>query len=135
MDKAERQATKDPDPAAIRRQAVAYLKTLFDAGLFVRVCMVTWGVPFVGLGLFAVFNINPVDVSDWLILALVSLLGVYGMYLVYVGFLGSELLVERSIGFMADGGDFLGLLFALVVAIVAVPVTLLVGFAAKRKKG
>ncbi len=117
------------------KAAVAYLKTLFDAGLFVRVCMVTWGGPFLGLGLFAVFSIHPVDVSDWLVLALVSLLGVYGMYLVYVGFLGSESMVERSIGFMAEGGDILGLLFALVVAIVAVPVTLLIGFAASRKKG
>lgn len=117
------------------RAAIAYLKTLFDARVFVRVCMITWGGPFLGLGLFAAFNLHPADISDWLILALISLLGVYGAYLTYIGFLGSDSLVERSVDFMAEGGDILGLLFALIVAIVAVPVTLLVGFAFRRRKG
>lgn len=114
---------------------VARLKELFDVKLFVRVCMVIWGAPFVALALFAAIRLRPSDWTEWCLLALLVALGTYGAFLLCVGFLGSDSRVERSIDFMSEGGELLGVVFALAVAVVAVPVTLLIRMVFKRRNG
>jgi hypothetical protein len=106
------------------KTALASLKLLLADPLFVRVCMVVWGTPFLVLGLVAVPQIHPSDAGGWFALCVLVSLGLYGTYLVLVGVLGSARLVVRSSSFMSEGGEVLGALFAVVVGIVAIPVTL-----------
>jgi hypothetical protein len=110
----------------------ARLKALFDVKLFVRVCMVVWGTPFVALALLAAVELHPSDWTEWALLALAVALGAYGAFLLWLGFLGSDSRVENSIDLMSEGGELLGVVFAVLVAVIAVPVTLLIRMVLKR---
>jgi hypothetical protein len=116
------------------KTVVAWLKGIFRDPLFFRVCLVFWGGPFVALGLFMVtaVQIPPADAADWLLFALGAALGSYGAFLVFAGALGSNALVERATGFISEGGELLGLVLAVAVALVAVPVTVVLRALARR---
>jgi hypothetical protein len=114
---------------------LARLKGLFDMELFVRVCLVVWGTPFLAIALFAVAEFRPVDWAEWCVLALVVAFGAYGAFLLWLGLRGSDSRVESSMDLMSEGGELLGVVFALVVAVIAVPVTLLIRTIWKRRSG
>jgi hypothetical protein len=114
---------------------LARLVGLFDLRLFVRVCMVVWGTPFVALAVLAVAEFRPSDWTEWCLLALAVAFGAYGAFLLWLGFLGSDSRVESSVDLMSEGGELLGVVFALVVAVIAVPVTLLIRMILKRRSG
>jgi len=111
---------------------LARLKALFADPLFARVCMVIWGAPFLAAAVVAAFRMRPTEGVEWLLVVFFGLLGMYGAFLVSVAFLGSDSRVERSTSFMAEGGELLGVVFALAVAVVAVPVTLILKAARRR---
>jgi hypothetical protein len=93
--------------------------------LFWRVAMVVFGLPFVYIGVAGVVALSPPEGWWWLGVLLLGALGVYGGFLVYAACFGSPALVNRATDFVSDGGDLVGLLFVIVVGLVAIPVTLL----------
>ena len=111
-----------------------FLKSLFADPLFVRVCMAIWAIPFLTLGVIAALEWRPEGVLETLGFACVELIGVLGAYLLYTAFLGSQDRLEKAADFMADGGDIVGAVFTLAVAILAVPITLMLRAALARAK-
>ncbi len=104
---------------------IGYLKSLVADPLFVRVCMVLWGSPFLALGLLVAAQWRPTGLWEWLGFALVAAVGLLGGFLCYTGFFGSRKRLERATDFLADGGDIVGAVFAVVVVLFAIPITLL----------
>ena len=89
----------------------AYLQSLMTDPLFLRVCMVLWGLPFVALGTFAGIEWKPETVWEMMGFALVVLIGLYGAYLLYTATFGNRRQVAQSADLLSDGGDLLGVIF------------------------
>ena len=112
----------------------AYLRNVISDLMFVRVVMVLWSVPFVSIGIVALLQWRPSEPWEWFGLSFAVLIGVYGLFLAYAGIFGSATLVEKAAGFVAEGGDVLGVVLALVVAVVAIPVTIAIRAFYPKKK-
>ena len=100
---------------------MAYFQALLHDPLFFRVCMAIWAL---ALGLFAGFVLvawYPADAIEWAIYALVVSIGALAAYLAYTAIRGSDASADKAAGFMNDGGDIVGLVAAIAVAIVALP--------------
>lgn len=108
------------------KAARSYIKDVIADPLFVRVCMVVWGAPFIVLGVVAVPQVHPTGAGGWFALSILTAFGCYGAYLVSVALFGGARLVERSTGAMSEGGEVVGLVFALAVAVLAVPITVVI---------
>jgi len=115
---------------------LAWLRSVVRDPLFLRVCLLLWGGPFLALGLFmaAAAHVPPSDGTEWFLLAFGAALGSYGAFLVFAGALGSDALLDRATGFVSEGGELLGLVLAVAVALVAVPVTVLLRALVRRRE-
>ena len=111
-----------------------YLKSLLADPLFLRVCMALWSAPFIALGVFTVTEWRPEAAWEWVGFGLVALIGVYGVFLLYMAFFGSRKRLEKATDWMADGGDILGAVFALLVAGLAIPITMMLRAALDRRQ-
>ena len=112
---------------------MAYLRELLKDQLFMRVCMFIWGLPFIALGAYCVVAWRPVEAIEWFGFSLVSAIGVLGFYLVGTAVLGSAERVEKSTDFMHEGGEIVGLVLAVFVAVIAVPITICIRAIGKRR--
>jgi hypothetical protein len=111
-----------------------YLKSLLADPLFLRVCMALWSAPFIALGVFAGTEWRPEEAWEWVGFGFVALIGVYGVFLLYTAFLGSRKRLEKATDWMADGGDILGAVLALLVAGLAIPITIVLRAALDRRQ-
>jgi hypothetical protein len=93
--------------------------------LFWRVAVCLFGLPFAYLGVSGVVALSPPEGWWWLGVVLLAALGLYGGFLVYAACFGSKGLFERATRYIHEGGDLLGLLFVLVVGLLAIPITVL----------
>jgi hypothetical protein len=96
--------------------------------------MALWSAPFIALGVFVGVEWRPEAAWEWVGFALVALIGVYGAFLLYTAFLGSRKRLEKATDWMADGGDILGAVFALLVAGLAIPITVMLRAAVDRRR-
>lgn len=85
--------------------------------------MFLWGLPFTLLGSYALASWHPVEAYEWFGVALLGAIGLLGTYLLSTSVFGSNARVERSTGFMHEGGEFIGLVLAIAVALIAIPIT------------
>ena len=100
-----------------------YIRGLIADPIFVRVCMFLWGIPFLTVGGIGLASWRPLDVYEWIGLALLSAVGCGGAFLIYVAVRGSEKSVDKATHLMSEGGEIVGVLFALAVFLVALPIT------------
>lgn len=117
------------------KRIAVYLRAVVSDVYFLRVCMFIWGSCFAAFGAFAVISWKPVEVYEWFGVGLLLLLGLLGAFLVAVAILGSTDEVGRAVQLMHEGGDIPGVLFVVVVALLAVPITaLLQVFLGRRRR-
>lgn len=116
------------------KSVVAWVQSVVRDPLFFRVCLVFWGGPFVALALFMISAVQapPADATEWLLSALGAALGSYGAFLVVAGALGNDAMIKRATGFVSEGGELLGLVLAVAVAVIAVPTTVVLRALARR---
>lgn len=93
--------------------------------MYLRICMFLWGLPFAALSACALFSWRPSGPLEWLGILLVLALGIFGLVLMFVSVFGSEHSVDRTASATADGGEIAGLVFVVVAAIFALPITIL----------
>ena len=105
------------------KACLAYFKNLILDPIFFRVCMLLWGMPFVALLGFAGFSWRPVDAYEWFGFGLVITLGLGGLFLIYIALFGSKKAIDKASNYMNEGGDIIGVIFALGVFLIALPVT------------
>lgn len=103
---------------------LAHLRSVVGSTLFIRVCMVLWGAAFASLGLLLLSRFTPRDPLEWVLSGLLTLIMCLGAFLCCVGAAGSKVQVIEATDCMSEGGDLLGIVFAVAVALVAVPVTM-----------
>ena len=110
-----------PEP----KRKSSWFRRIVEDALFWRVAVCLWGLPFVYIGAAGVIGLSPPEGWWWAGVLLLAVLGVYGGFLVYAACFGSEALLGRATRYIHEGGDLIGLLFALVVALLAIPITAL----------
>lgn len=96
--------------------------------------MALWSAPFIALGVFAGVEWRPEAAWEWVGFGVVAVIGVYGVCLLYTAFLGSRKRLEKTTDWIADGGDILGAVFALLVAGLAIPITIMLRAALDRRQ-
>ena len=100
---------------------INYLKSAIDDPLFLRVVMVLWGIPFLAIALYAVANVGQIESDDW-ILIFPAASGLFGFWLLFTALTASDETVDKRTDWLGDGADLIGLLFILVVLVVAIPI-------------
>jgi hypothetical protein len=93
--------------------------------LFWRVAVCLFGLPFAYVGIAGAVALSPPEGWWWLAVLVLAALGTYGGFLIYAACLGSKGLFERATSYIHEGGDLLGLLFIVVVGLLAIPITIL----------
>ncbi|HEY6084801.1 MAG TPA: hypothetical protein VIU63_05360, partial [Nitrospira sp.] len=91
--------------------------------IFLRVGMFLWGMPFLTAGGISLAYWRPAEAYEWIGLALLSVIGCGGAFLMYVAVRGTKHSVDKAADFMSEGSDFVGVLFALTVFLLALPIT------------
>ncbi|MGE0645517.1 MAG: hypothetical protein AB7P24_17800 [Nitrospira sp.] len=90
--------------------------------------MFLWGVPFFAIGILVIVEWRSLGSSEWDVILTITVLaacGAIGVFLMYVAVFRENKIVDRALEWMGEGGDIVGFLFALVVAVVAIPLTVL----------
>ena len=100
---------------------INYLKSAINDPLFLRVVMALWGAPFLAIALYVAANASQVE-SDYWILIFPAALGLFGSWLLLTALTASDKTVDQRTDWLGDGADLIGLVFILVVLIVAVPI-------------
>lgn len=108
------------------KTVLAYFRALFCDLLYWRVCVALFGLPFAGFACYAVAYWRPTEPIEWFGMVLVVAFGTYGAWLVYVSTLGTDENFERATRYIDDGGELLGLVLIVAVAVVAIPVTIVI---------
>jgi thiol:disulfide interchange protein len=85
--------------------------------------MFLWGLPFALFSGFAISSWRPTEAIEWIGIVLLAALGILAIFLMYISVFGSEEKVNKAADWVSDGGDILGFLLALAVALVALPIT------------
>ena len=101
---------------------MAYFKALIADPLFVRFCMLLWGGPMLAFGAYVLLSWRPTIAIEWLGYSLFVLLAALGLYLVTTALTSSKERLDRASTFMSDGGDIVGLVAAVAVCLVALPI-------------
>lgn len=83
--------------------------------------MILWSLPIFVIVGFALRDRSQFCESEWL-MAIPLVAMILGTWLVYTATRTNDEVFERRIDFLADGGDWAGLIFVLIVLIVAVPI-------------
>ncbi len=99
----------------------AEFKAMTEDPLFWRVVMFLWGLPFVGIFVLALMHLDEFCGSYWL-LVFPAAFAALGGWLVYSAIFADKRALEKRLDFLADGGDILGIVFIIAVAILAIPI-------------
>jgi hypothetical protein len=100
----------------------AYVLALLKDVLFWRVVMFLWGLPLAGFGFYVALAWQPTELGQWFAIALLAALGLLGAYFICVATFGSKARIERSMNYMHDGGDIVGIVVVMVVFVAALPI-------------
>jgi hypothetical protein len=73
-------------------------------------------------GAFVLISWRPTAAIEWFGYMLIALVAALGLYLVAAGLTSSEKKLDRAADFMSDGGDVVGVVAALAVCLVALPI-------------
>jgi len=98
-----------------------YVRRLTDDLVFFRIVMILWSIPGFAIVGFALRDRDQFCESEWL-LAIPVIALILGAWLVYTATRTNDEVFERRIDVLADGGNWAGLIFALVVLVVAIPI-------------
>lgn len=98
-----------------------YIEKAFKDILLIRIIIALWSTPFLVLTAWSVYEYNALITKPLLIIFPI-LMGALGFFLLYVGFFGKNSSVEKYSGQINEGGEILGVLFALAVLIAAIPI-------------
>ena len=91
--------------------------------VFTRVCLAIFGSCFVSGLIWALSKSRP---EEWSVRIVVGLLFAFGATLILLALRASDARVDRSADLLSDGGDLPVLILLILVAVVAVPVTIFV---------
>lgn len=83
--------------------------------------MILWAIPFLALAAVTARDPSQFEGAAWLVLLPVGA-AILGIWLVYTALRTSDEVFERRIDVLADGGDWIGLIFVVVVIVAAVPI-------------
>jgi len=113
--------------------ALRRLQGIVQDPLFWRVAVCVFALPFVYLGIAGAIALSPPEGWWWFGVLLFCALGAYGAFLVYASCFGSRALFDRATNFVSEGGDLIGILFVIVVGLVAIPITVLLRWVRPRQ--
>lgn len=96
--------------------------------------MFLWGLPLALLASYLAVSELPSTPVEWsLIILLVGALGLIGLYLMYVSIFGTGESIKKAGDWISDGGEVAGLIFAMLVGILAIPITALLRALLRKK--
>jgi hypothetical protein len=98
-----------------------YLGSAFDDTLFQRVVMALWGLQFVLAFICSAFNYEDLCPDYWLFI-FPAALGTLGAFLVQTVLLAKDETVVKRTEWLSEGGEWVGLIFIIVVVIIAIPI-------------
>lgn len=105
-----------------------YFYALVCDPLFLRVCMFLWGILLAALGALACYAISenisgsPGGLLFAVVLFVIAIIG-SGLALVFAAFVASDAKAEAIANLMQDGGEWLGIVLAVSVMLLAIPIT------------
>ena len=88
--------------------------------------MFLWGFPFLILSLYTIYLWSQQDSLEFIVCIAIGLLAAFGGFLAGISLFGSDDRVDKVTNAMADGGDILGAVFAISVALLAIPITAII---------
>ena len=98
-----------------------YFKRVTDDLMFFRIVMILWSaLPFAIVG-FSIRDACSFFENEWLLLIPIVAAAI-GCWLVYIATRTDDATFEKRLELLTDGGQWIGLLFALVVFVVAIPI-------------
>lgn len=98
-----------------------YLIKAIEDFLFLRIVFVLYSIPFYLIASLPIYEFNSfAETPALFILPLVFLLT--ATFLVYVGLFSKDKLVEKYSDAISDGGELIGVIFVLLIGIVAIPI-------------
>ena len=98
-----------------------YFKRVTDDLMFFRIVMILWSaLPFAIVG-FSIRDACSFIENEWLLLIPIVAAAI-GCWLVYIATRTDDATFEKRLELLTDGGQWIGLLFALVVFVVAIPI-------------
>ena len=80
-----------------------------------------WALPMLVVFLYSVVNYEEVCPHYWLLVFPVGI-GLFGVFLLSTAFRASDESVDKRLEWMSEGGEWIGIVFIIVVLIVAVPI-------------
>ena len=106
------------------KRSLASLSSMLRDPLFHRVCVATFGIPFIMLSICVSFVWHPGSILEWVGFSLILLVGAWGAFLFYAAVLGNTAVFNRASAFVETDADVLGALFVIAVIVIALPITL-----------
>lgn len=101
-----------------------YLRTLISEPLYWRVSIGTFGAMLVVVAGFVLVYFRAADAFDWAGLLLSLAFGSYGAYILYAATFGSDATFEKATRHGDVGADIPGFLMLILVAFIAMPITI-----------
>ena len=80
-----------------------------------------WAIPLLGLGIYVFSDLSQVAPDYWLLIFPV-LAGLLGLWLVHTAVRADDNTVDKRTDWLSEGGEWIGLVFVLVVLIAAIPI-------------
>jgi len=100
---------------------IKYLESAFDDPLFLRVVMVLWATPFLGIVVYVCLNFSEVEPDYWLLIFPIAA-GLLGLWLLHTAIRADDKTVDKRTEWLSEGGELIGLVFVIVVLILAIPI-------------
>ena len=103
----------------------SYIKRALDDLLFSRIVMLLWATPVFAIVIFSALNPSGFIENPWLLIIPAVAL-VFGLFMAYTALFADDKTFEKRLDYLSEGGDWLGLLFVLLVFVVALPIYVVV---------
>ena len=100
---------------------IKYLKSAFEDPLFLRVVMALWATPFLGATIYVGLDFSQVRPDYWLLIFPIAM-GLLGLWLLLTAMRADDETVDKRTEWLSEGGEFIGLIFIVVVLIIAIPI-------------
>ena len=100
---------------------IKYLESAFIDPLFLRVVMVLWAIPFLGGAFYVGPDLSEIEPDYWLLVFPIGF-GLLGLWLLYTAVRADDSTVDKRTEYLSEGNQLIGLVFVVVVLILAIPI-------------
>jgi hypothetical protein len=117
------------------KRAIATLNRLMADPIFLRTCMFLWSLPFIALGVYCIYELRPSAPFEWFAFTLFLSLGAAGLWLAWRAVRGTHAQAEKASEFISDGAELPGVILVLLVALLALPISVLLRWLISHHRG